>query len=117
MRRTRTCTEGGPLPVRSMPSAVCLTTQVAPDQIAAVIIEPQLGEGGFIPAPFEFLQQLRAFTEDHGIVLIADEIQTGFGRTGRMFGYQHASIQPDLITLAKSLGGGLPLSAIVGKRK
>jgi len=91
-----------------------LATQVAPDQIAAVIIEPQLGEGGFIPAPFEFLQQLRAFTAEHGIVLIADEVQTGFGRTGRMFGYQHASIQPDLITLAKSLGGGLPLSAIVG---
>jgi len=92
-----------------------LATQVAPDQIAAVIIEPQLGEGGFIPAPFEFLQQLRAFTADHGIVLIADEVQTGFGRTGRMFGYQHAAIQPDLITLAKSLGGGLPLSAIVGR--
>jgi len=91
-----------------------LATEVSPDQIAAVIIEPQLGEGGFIPAPSEFLQQLRAFTTDHGIVLIVDEVQTGFGRTGRMFAYQHASIQPDLITLAKSLGGGLPLSAIVG---
>jgi 4-aminobutyrate aminotransferase len=92
-----------------------LATQVAPDHIAAVIVEPQLGEGGFIPAPFDFLQQLRAFTSEHGIVLIADEVQTGFGRTGRMFAYQHAGIQPDLITLAKSLGGGLPLAAIVGK--
>jgi len=92
-----------------------LDTQIAAEQIAAVIIEPQLGEGGFIPAPAEFLQQLRAFTADHGIVLIADEIQTGFGRTGRMFAYEHASIQPDLITLAKSLGGGLPLSAVVGR--
>jgi 4-aminobutyrate aminotransferase/(S)-3-amino-2-methylpropionate transaminase len=92
-----------------------VTTQIAPDQIAAIIIEPQLGEGGFIPAPFEFLQRLRAFTEQHGIVLIADEVQSGFGRTGRMFAYQHAGIQPDLITLAKSLGGGMPLSAIIGK--
>jgi len=89
-------------------------TQIAPDQIAAVIIEPQLGEGGFVPAPIEFLQQLRRFTTEHGIVLIVDEVQTGFGRTGRMFAYQHASIQPDLVTLAKSLGGGLPLAAIVG---
>src|SRR4051812_12968415 len=92
-------------------------TQIAPDQIAAVIIEPQLGEGGFIPAPIEFLQHLRSFTAEHGIVLIVDEVQTGFGRTGRMFAYQHASIQPDLVTLAKSLGGGLPLSAIVGDAK
>ncbi|HUR34230.1 MAG TPA: 4-aminobutyrate--2-oxoglutarate transaminase [Vicinamibacterales bacterium] len=91
-----------------------LATQIAPEQIAAMIIEPQLGEGGFIPAPFEFLRQLRAFTEQHGIVLIADEVQTGFGRTGRMFACQHAGIQPDLITLAKSLGGGMPLSAIIG---
>jgi 4-aminobutyrate aminotransferase/(S)-3-amino-2-methylpropionate transaminase len=92
-----------------------VATQVAPNEIAAIIIEPQLGEGGFIPAPFEFLQRLRAFTEQHGIVLIADEVQSGFGRTGRMFAYQHAGIQPDLITLAKSLAGGMPLSAIIGK--
>jgi 4-aminobutyrate aminotransferase/(S)-3-amino-2-methylpropionate transaminase len=87
---------------------------VPPDQVAAVIIEPQLGEGGFVPAPFDFLQRLRAYTEEHGIVLIVDEVQSGFGRTGRMFAYQHAGIQPDLITIAKSLAGGMPLSAVVG---
>jgi 4-aminobutyrate aminotransferase/(S)-3-amino-2-methylpropionate transaminase len=92
-----------------------LATQVAPDQVAAVIIEPQLGEGGFIPAPPAFLQRLRTFTFTHGIVLIVDEIQSGFGRSGRMFAYEHAGIDPDLVTLAKSLGGGLPLSAVVGR--
>lgn len=91
-----------------------LATQMAPDQIAAVVVEPQLGEGGFIPAPIEFLQQLRAFTSDHGIVLIVDEVQSGFGRTGKMFAYQHAGIQPDMVVLAKSLAGGMPLSAVVG---
>ena len=91
-----------------------LVTQVPDDQVAAVIVEPQLGEGGFVPAPPEFLQQLRAFTEEHGMVLILDEVQSGFGRTGRMFGFQHAGINPDLITVAKSLAGGLPLSAVIG---
>jgi 4-aminobutyrate aminotransferase / (S)-3-amino-2-methylpropionate transaminase / 5-aminovalerate transaminase len=90
-------------------------TQIAPSQIAAAIIEPQLGEGGFVPAPVEFLQKLRALTREHGIVLVVDEIQTGFGRTGRMFAYEHAGIDPDLVTVAKSLAGGLPLSAVVGK--
>jgi 4-aminobutyrate aminotransferase / (S)-3-amino-2-methylpropionate transaminase / 5-aminovalerate transaminase len=92
-----------------------LAMHVAAEQVAAVIIEPQLGEGGFIPAPLDYLQELREFTSRHGIVLIVDEVQSGFGRTGRMFAYQHAGIQPDLITLAKSLGGGVPLSAIVGR--
>ncbi len=90
-------------------------TQVAPDRVAAVIIEPVLGEGGFVPAPFDFLQELRRITDRHGIVLICDEIQTGFGRTGKMFACEHAGIEPDLITIAKSLAGGLPLSAVVGK--
>jgi len=89
-------------------------TRVAPDRVAAIVIEPQLGEGGFVPAPAAFLQQLRALTERHGIVFIADEVQTGFGRTGRMFGYQHAGIEPDLVVMAKSLAAGLPLSAVVG---
>ena len=84
-------------------------------QVAAAIVEPVQGEGGFVPAPIEFMRRLRALTERHGIVLIADEIQSGFGRTGRMFGYQHAGIDPDIVALAKSLGGGLPLSAVVGK--
>jgi 4-aminobutyrate aminotransferase/(S)-3-amino-2-methylpropionate transaminase len=92
-----------------------LATQVAADQIAAVIVEPQLGEGGFVPAPFDFIQRLRAFTRAHGIVLIVDEVQSGFGRSGRMFAYQHAGIEPDLVVLAKSLAGGLPLSAVVGR--
>ena len=90
-------------------------TRVTPDQVAAIVIEPQLGEGGFVPAPVSFMQQLRALTERHQIVFIADEVQSGFGRTGRMFGYQHSEIEPDLIVMAKSLAGGLPLSAVVGK--
>ena len=90
------------------------STHVVPEQVAAVIIEPQLGEGGFVPAPADFLRQLRALTRRHGIVLIVDEIQTGFGRTGKMFAFEHAGIQPDLVTVAKSLAGGLPLSGVVG---
>jgi 4-aminobutyrate aminotransferase/(S)-3-amino-2-methylpropionate transaminase len=91
------------------------STEVMPEQVAAVVIEPELGEGGFIPAPPAFLQRLRAITQRHGIVLVADEVQSGFGRTGRMFGYQHAAIEPDLVVMAKSLAAGLPLSAVVGK--
>src|SRR5471032_3214148 len=92
-----------------------LATQVAPERVAAIIIEPVQGDGGFLSAPVEFLKGLRALTEKHGIVLILDEIQTGFGRTGKWFGFQHAGIQPDLVTVAKSLAGGLPLSGVVGK--
>jgi len=91
------------------------STEVMPEQVAAVVIEPELGEGGFIPAPAAFLQRLRAITQRHGIVLVADEVQSGFGRTGRMFGYQHAAIEPDLVVMAKSLAAGMPLSAVVGK--
>ncbi|WDG53193.1 4-aminobutyrate--2-oxoglutarate transaminase [Pseudomonas chlororaphis] len=90
-------------------------TQVAPERVAAIIIEPVQGDGGFLAAPAEFLQALRALATHHGIVLILDEIQTGFGRTGSWFGFQHAGIQPDLVTVAKSLAGGLPLSGVVGK--
>lgn len=90
-------------------------TQVSPERVAAVIIEPVLGEGGFVPAPFEFLRELRRITEEHGILLIADEVQTGFGRTGRMFAIEHSGIIPDLITVAKSLAGGLPLSGVIGR--
>ena len=90
------------------------STEVMPEQVAAVVIEPELGEGGFIPAPAAFLQRLRALTQRHGIVLVADEVQSGFGRTGKMFGYQHADIEPDLVVMAKSLAAGLPLSAVVG---
>lgn len=89
-------------------------TQVTADQVAAVIIEPELGEGGFVAAPVEFLRELRRITQEHGILLIDDEIQTGFGRTGKMFGIEHSGVVPDLITVAKSLAGGLPLSGVIG---
>ncbi len=90
-------------------------SRVAPSQVACVIIEPQLGEGGFVPAPAAFMRELRRLCTAHGIVLIIDEIQTGFGRTGKMWAYEHYDLEPDLVTMAKSLGGGLPLSAVVGK--
>lgn len=90
-------------------------TDIAPDRVAAILIEPVQGDGGFLQAPAEFLQALRKITEKHGIVLICDEIQTGFGRTGKLFGFEHAGIQPDLVTVAKSLAGGFPLSGVVGK--
>ena len=90
-------------------------TQIAPDRVAAILIEPVQGDGGFIPAPADFLRELREMTRRHGIVLVLDEIQTGFGRTGKMFGFQHAGIEPDLVTVAKSLAGGFPLAAVVGR--
>ncbi|HKU80874.1 MAG TPA: aspartate aminotransferase family protein [Candidatus Tumulicola sp.] len=88
---------------------------ISPERVAAVIFEPVLGEGGFVPAPREFVAELRRLTAERGIVLIADEIQTGFGRTGRFFACEHYGIEPDLITAAKSLAGGLPLAAVTGK--
>jgi 4-aminobutyrate aminotransferase / (S)-3-amino-2-methylpropionate transaminase / 5-aminovalerate transaminase len=88
---------------------------VDPDSVAAIIIELELGEGGFVPAPAEFVETLATFARDHGILLIADEIQTGFGRTGRMFASEHYGLVPDLITTAKSLAGGLPLAAVTGR--
>jgi 4-aminobutyrate aminotransferase / (S)-3-amino-2-methylpropionate transaminase / 5-aminovalerate transaminase len=88
---------------------------VAPERVAAIIIEPVLGEGGFVPAPLDFLRALRALTERHGILLIADEIQTGFGRTGKFFAIEHSGVTPDLVTVAKSLAAGFPLSAVVGR--
>src|SRR6186713_4228 len=88
---------------------------VDPARVAAIIIEPVQGEGGFYIAPPEFLRQLRALCEKHGILLIADEIQTGFSRTGKTFAIEHAGIEPDLMTVAKSIAGGVPLSAVIGK--
>jgi 4-aminobutyrate aminotransferase len=86
-----------------------------PLSIAAIIIEPVQGEGGFYIAPFDFLHALRALCDEHGILFIADEIQTGFARTGKMFGLEHAGIKADLVTMAKSLAGGFPLSAVTGR--
>ena len=84
-------------------------------RVAAFIVEPVQGEGGYIPAPAEFLKRLRALSEHHGILLIADEIQSGVARTGKMFAIEHSGVVPDIITMAKGLGGGTPISAIVGR--
>ena len=86
-----------------------------PSSIAAIIIEPVQGEGGFYSAPFDFLRSVRARCDEHGILLIADEIQTGFGRTGKMFALEHAGIKADVVTMAKGLAGGFPLAAITGR--
>ena len=83
--------------------------------MAAIAFEPQLGEGGFLPAPKEFVAGIRAVCDRHGIVLIADEVQTGFGRTGLMFAMEHYGIEPDLIVIAKSIAAGVPLSGVVGR--
>ena len=88
---------------------------VEPGRVAAIIIEPVQGEGGFNPASPELFKALRAICDKHGILLIADEIQSGFGRTGRLFAIEHAGVEPDLVTMAKSLAGGLPLSGVLGR--
>jgi 4-aminobutyrate aminotransferase/(S)-3-amino-2-methylpropionate transaminase len=88
---------------------------VDPDSVAAIIMELELGEGGFVPAPREYVDELAKFARDHGILFIADEIQTGFGRTGKMFASEHYGLLPDIITTAKSLAGGLPLAAVTGR--
>jgi len=90
---------------------------IAPTDVAAIIVEPVQGEGGFYQAPAEFLQALRALCDEHGIVLIADEIQTGFGRTGKMFSSEYAGIEADLMTMAKGIAGGFPIAAVVGKNE
>jgi 4-aminobutyrate aminotransferase len=91
------------------------SADVTPEQVAAIIFEPVLGEGGFIPAPPEFAQALRAMCDEHGIMLIADEIQTGFGRTGELFATTRLGIEADITTMAKGLAGGFPLAAVTGK--
>ncbi|WP_024552080.1 4-aminobutyrate--2-oxoglutarate transaminase [Franconibacter helveticus 513] len=88
---------------------------IAPDQVAAIVLEPVQGEGGFNVAPPAFMQALRALCDEHGILLIADEVQTGFARTGKLFAMEHHSVKADLITMAKSLAGGMPLSGVVGR--
>jgi 4-aminobutyrate aminotransferase/(S)-3-amino-2-methylpropionate transaminase len=90
-------------------------TRVSANQVAAVIVEPVQGEGGFVVPPPDFLPELREVCSRHGILLIADEVQTGFGRTGRMFACEHAGVEPDLMLIAKSLAAGLPLAAVVGR--
>jgi 4-aminobutyrate aminotransferase/(S)-3-amino-2-methylpropionate transaminase len=92
-----------------------LATEVPAERVAAIVFEPQQGEGGFLPAPAEYVEGLRRICDVHGIVLVADEVQSGFGRTGRMFAMEHFSVEPDLVIVAKSIAGGLPLSGVVGR--
>jgi 4-aminobutyrate aminotransferase/(S)-3-amino-2-methylpropionate transaminase len=89
--------------------------QVAAESVAAVIVEPVLGEGGFVVPPADWLPRVRALTEKHGILLIADEVQTGFGRTGKLWAVEHTGVVPDILVAAKSLAGGLPLSSVTGR--
>ncbi len=90
-------------------------TDAQPERIAAIIIEPVLGEGGYTPVPFEMMKQLREICDQHGILLIADEVQAGFGRTGTWFAIEHSGVVPDLITVAKSMAGGYPLAGVIGR--
>jgi 4-aminobutyrate aminotransferase/(S)-3-amino-2-methylpropionate transaminase len=92
-----------------------LVTQVAAENVAAIVIEPVQGEGGFVVAPPEFLAGVRKLCSDNGIVLVIDEVQTGFGRTGKLWGIEHYDVEPDLMCLAKSIAGGLPLSGVLGR--
>ena len=92
-----------------------LVTQVAAETVAAIVIEPVQGEGGFVVAPREFMDGVRRICDEHGIVMVVDEVQTGFGRTGKLFAIEHYGIEPDLITVAKSIAMGLPLSGVIGK--
>ena len=94
-----------------------LATQVAAETVAAIVVEPVQGEGGFLVAPQEYLEGIRSLCDEHGIVLVVDEVQTGFARTGKLFGIEHYSIEPDLMTIAKSVAMGLPLSGVIGKRE
>jgi 4-aminobutyrate aminotransferase/(S)-3-amino-2-methylpropionate transaminase len=91
------------------------TVQVDPATVAAIVLEPVQGEGGFVVAPPEFLQGVRRICDEHGIVFVADEVQTGFGRTGRFFAMEHSGVQADLVAVAKSIASGLPLSGVLGK--
>ncbi len=93
-----------------------LKSQTAPEETAAIVIEPVLGEGGYVPAPDRFLRELRQLCSETGIMLVMDEVQTGFGRTGKMFALEHAAISPDIMIMAKGLGSGVPISAIGASR-
>jgi 4-aminobutyrate aminotransferase/(S)-3-amino-2-methylpropionate transaminase len=91
-----------------------LKTDANPRDTAAIVIEPVLGEGGFYPAPAGFLKAVRDICDEHGMLMIVDEVQSGFGRTGKMFAIEHSGVEPDLMTMAKSMAGGMPISAVVG---
>ncbi|MFY9778991.1 MAG: 4-aminobutyrate--2-oxoglutarate transaminase [Candidatus Baltobacteraceae bacterium] len=89
--------------------------EIGPERVAAIVIEPLCGEGGFIPVPFGFMRAIRALCDEIGAVFVADEVQTGFGRTGTLFACEQSDVEPDLMTVAKSMAAGMPLSAVVGK--
>jgi len=92
-----------------------LVTQVAAETVAAIVVEPVQGEGGFVVAPPEFMEGIRRICDDNGIVMVVDEVQTGFGRTGKLFAIEHYGVEPDLLTVAKSIAAGLPLSGVIGR--
>ena len=94
-----------------------MVAQVDPQHIAAIVIEPVQGEGGFLPVPPRFMEKIRQICDDNGIVMITDEIQCGFGRTGKLFAIEHYNVIPDLMTMAKSMGAGMPIAAVTGKAK
>ena len=94
-----------------------LKTDANPKDTAAIILEPVLGEGGFYPTPTSFLKKIREICDEHGMLMIIDEVQSGFGRTGKMFAIEHSGVEPDMMTMAKSMADGMPISAIVGTDK
>ncbi|HEY4720320.1 MAG TPA: aminotransferase class III-fold pyridoxal phosphate-dependent enzyme, partial [Anaerolineae bacterium] len=93
-----------------------LKSQTAPDETACMVIEPVLGEGGYVVPPLEFMQELRALCDQHGILLVADEVQSGMGRTGKFFALEHFGVQPDVLITAKGIASGLPLSALATRK-
>ena len=101
--------------VRLFSEGILFSTHISAEQVACLIVEPVLGEGGFVVPPKEYFKVLKKICEENGILFIADEVQTGFGRTAKMFAIEHFGVEPDLITMAKSMAGGLPLSAVTGK--
>jgi 4-aminobutyrate aminotransferase-like enzyme len=103
--------------IRSRRSSCCSLRDIEASRVAAIFIEPVQGEGGYVPAPLGFLRRLRALCDTHGILLVADEVQTGIARCGKLFASEHYGVEPDIITLAKGLGGGLPVAAVVGKAR
>lgn len=113
------CAFGLKYPTCEMECAYALknffSTHISAEQVACLIVEPVLGEGGFVVPPKEYFKVLKKICEENGILFIADEVQTGFGRTAKMFAIEHFGVEPDLITMAKSMAGGLPLSAVTGK--
>ncbi|TNH19689.1 4-aminobutyrate--2-oxoglutarate transaminase [Halomonas sp. BL6] len=96
---------------------MALKTDANPKDTAAIILEPVLGEGGFYPAPKSFLEKIREICDEHGMLMIIDEVQSGFGRTGKMFAIEHSGVEPDMMTMAKSMADGMPISAVVGTDK